>query len=91
MGTTFKNMGAVYIVTKRVVLNDKGTHTLLYIGKTEDLSTRFDAHHKQDCFDARGGNCIGVYLIATENKRSIIEEDLISAQKPPCNEQLTKK
>lgn len=91
MGTGFNNIGAIYIVTKREVNEGKGTHTLLYVGQTEDMSNRFDDHHKQDCFDSRGGNCIGVYQLSTQKERDAVEQDLIAAYNPPCNDQLKTK
>lgn len=88
VGTNFKKLGAVYIVTKREVKEGVGNHTLLYVGKADDLSTRFDNHHKQDCFDKRGGNYIGVHLLGTEKERDSVEKDLVPALNPPCNDQL---
>ncbi len=90
-GTKFSEIGAVYIVTKREEKDGKGLHTLLYVGKTEDLSTRFDDHHKQDCFDKRDANCIGVHQLATEKGRDSVEQDLIPELNPPCNDQLKSK
>jgi hypothetical protein len=91
MDTSFSEIGAVYIVTKREVKDDKGTHTLLYVGQAEDMSTRFNDHHKQDCFDKKGGNCIGVHQLSKASDRDTVEEDLIASLNPPCNDQLKTK
>ena len=60
-------------------------HTRIYVGQTEDLSIRFDNHHKQDCFDRHNKNCICVYGEQDENNRLLIEQDLIETYGPPCN------
>lgn len=31
----------------------------IYVGETGDLSTRFDSHHRQSCFDRSGVKGIG--------------------------------
>ena len=86
--TIFKNnCGAVYFVTKRSRNANGGyTHIRIYVGQTEDLSTRFDNHHKQTCFDKYGANCICVLGEQNENKRLMIEQDLIKKYHPPCND-----
>ena len=87
MGTTFRTLGAVYIVTKRVKKPDGGgSHTYLYVGETGHLSTRFDDHDKQDCFDKRGANCIGVHLDSTKQSRLDKEDDLLLGKGWPCND-----
>ena len=86
--TSFKdNYGAVYFVTKRTQETDGGhCHTRIYIGQTEDLSTRFDNHHKQICFDEHNKNCICVHGEQDEDARLEIEQDLIENYHPPCND-----
>jgi hypothetical protein len=43
LGTDFKNVGAVYIISRRTVdPQGKGTHTFIYIGHTGNLSERFE-------------------------------------------------
>lgn len=83
--TNFKALGAVYIFTKRTVANGNGSHDFIYIGQTEDLSTRFDNHHKAACITKNGANCISVHLNSNESKRLEIETDLCRLHKPPCN------
>jgi hypothetical protein len=87
-GTSFKkDYGAVYFVTKRSKNSEGGySHTRSYVGQTEDLSTRFDNHHKQECFDRHGANCICVYSEQDEDARLEIEQDLIANYNPPCND-----
>lgn len=89
MKSDFDAIYAIYIVTKREEKSGGGgTHAHLYVGQTTDLSTRFDGHHKQDCFDEKGGNTICVHQVSTQNELDTIEEDLIKGLQPTCNDQL---
>jgi hypothetical protein len=86
-GTGFNQVGAVYVVTKRTRKSDgSATHEFLYVGETGDLSTRFEAHHKQECFDERGANCICVHLDSNEQSRLTKESDLLEGHHWPCND-----
>ena len=87
-GTSFKeDFGAVYFVTRRTQKQDGGySHTRIYVGETGDLSTRFDNHHKQACFDRHNKNCVCVYGEQDEDTRLEIERDLINNYHPPCND-----
>ncbi|MHC1622985.1 MAG: GIY-YIG nuclease family protein [Candidatus Methanospirareceae archaeon] len=81
-----KDHGAVYIVTKRTQKSDGGHfHTIIYVGQTGDLSTRFNDHHKQECFDSNNKNCVCVYGEQDEDACLEIEQDLIDNYDPPCN------
>jgi len=83
-GTNFEeNWEAVYFVTKRRP-NAKG-HTRIYVGQTDDLSTRFNCHHKRVCFEQYGANCVCVYTEDDEDTRLEIEQDIINNYGPPCN------
>ena len=86
LGTTFKPLGGVYAVT-RAAANPSGgqTHSIVYIGQTGDLSERFDAHHKGECFGRRGGTHMCVQVEGNERVRLAIESDLIANYNPPCN------
>lgn len=85
-GTNFKAIAGVYYVSKREAKSDGGgTHTKIYVGQTEDLSERFDNHHRADCFRRHGANCISVHLDDDEDSRLAKESDLINALDPPCN------
>ncbi len=86
-GTSFKEVGAVYLVTKRTHKPDgTGAHEFLYVGETGDLSTRFDGHHKQECFDENGANCICVHVDSSQKSRLAKESDLLGAHDWPCND-----
>ena len=83
---SFKAVGAVYFITNRHKDNNDGhSHTTIYVGETEDLSTRFDNHHKQVCFNKYNANCICTLAIGSESRRLKIEKDLIDNYNPPCN------
>jgi len=85
-GPDFNAVGAVYAITKRYQKQDGNyTHSVIYIGQTEDLSTRFDNHHKEDCFTANGANCTCIHRDDDEQSRLDKESDLVEAYKPPCN------
>lgn len=86
MNQSFNSVKAIYIVWKLTDNNTK--YSLFYIGQTDDLSTRFDNHHKQDCFDKKWANFIGVHQVTTQADRYRIEKALIEAHRPPCNEML---
>jgi len=87
-GTTFKAVAAVYVITKRYKKSsdDGYTHTVLYVGETSDLSKRFDDHHKADCFEENGANCICIRFEDDQSTRLEIEDDLIKSYDPTCND-----
>lgn len=86
-GTSFKALGAVYVITKRTAKQGGGgEHTYLYVGETGDLSTRFDDHHKQECFNDHDANCIGIHLDDSEKSRLSKEDDILAGHKWPCND-----
>ena len=84
--TNFRAVGAVYYISKRTSKPEGGgSHTALYVGQTEDLSERFNNHHKMDCCKKKGANCISVHLDGNEKSRLKKESDLVDAINPPCN------
>lgn len=86
LDTDFKAVGAVYAFTKSINKENKYSHTIIYIGQTDDLSERFDNHHKKDCIESNGANCICVHIDNSENSRLNKESDLIKGQNPVCND-----
>jgi len=81
-GTNFNSLGAVYFISKR---HDEN-HTTIYLGITDDLSTRFNNHHKKECIIKYGANCISVLQNASEVERKSIEEDILCYYDFPCND-----
>ena len=79
------NVACLYYISKRTQSGGHGSHTPIYIGQTQDLKTRHIDHHKQECFDSHGYNCISLLLEASERKRLAIELDLLEAHNFPCN------
>lgn len=87
LDTSFKALGAVYFVTRRVPKPEGGgSHTYLYVGETGDLSTRFDDHHKQTSFDQHNANCIGIHLDSSQKSRLSKESDLHLGHEWLCND-----
>ncbi|MDT7832035.1 hypothetical protein RQM59_06565 [Flavobacteriaceae bacterium S356] len=82
-GTNFNSVGGVYYITK--IKNNK--HTRIYLGITNDLSTRFDNHHKEDCFEENGATHIAIHKSSSESEREKIEKDILCKYNFPCNEQ----
>jgi len=85
--TTFKNVGAVYIFTKRTKKDGNWSHKFLYIGESEDLGDRIANHDKWDCVNENGANCICVKTVEDEDERLDIETNLINGNETPCNDQ----
>ena len=87
IGTDFKAVGAVYYFTKRTINSQNlGEHDIIYVGITNDLSTRFEDHHKKSCYERQNANCICIHQEEKEKERMKIEEDLIKKHKPHCND-----
>lgn len=85
-GADFKELGAVYVVTRRSAgVLGGSSYAPLYIGQTSDLSERFDNHHKASCFVRNGVNSICVYVEGAESTRLGIERDLLGSHQTPCN------
>ncbi|PKN00326.1 MAG: hypothetical protein CVU78_01830 [Elusimicrobia bacterium HGW-Elusimicrobia-2] len=86
--TNFKEgYGAVYFITKRTQKATGGyNHVEIYVGETEDLSTRFDNHHKEDCFKKYNANCKCIHGEQNKETRLAIEKDLIDNYNLPCND-----
>jgi predicted GIY-YIG superfamily endonuclease len=83
MHTTFKALPGVYVVSCR---SPDGKHAIKYVGQTQDLSERFDAHHKWPAFLLNRCTSISVMLVGQgEAARLAIERDLIASYDPSCN------
>lgn len=57
----------------------------LYFGETEDLSERFDNHHKIDCAKREGATHIHAHVSGGKQARLNEEADLVENYKPVCN------
>ena len=80
----FSAEGACYIFTKE---NAQRSVDAIYIGKTHDLSERFDNHHKKSCIREHRATHICVYTDGMDNylQRLTVENDLLANENPPCN------
>lgn len=85
-GTDFKPVAAVYSITSRSQKQNGWTHDILYVGETEDVSERFDNHHKVSCFTNHNVNCVCIRVENSRPSRLAIERDLIGAYDPTCND-----
>jgi predicted GIY-YIG superfamily endonuclease len=84
IGTTFTDKkGANYIFAKETT---KGSYKPIYIGQTDDLSERFDNHHKMPCIKRNGATHIHVHINTDESSRLKEESDLIEKWNPICND-----
>lgn len=83
-----EGVACVYYVSKRTKKSDgSGNHTHIYVGETEDLKDRMASHHKQACFDKHNYNAVSVHRKSGgASARQTVEQDLIKALKPPCND-----
>ena len=83
IGTTFKAVPGNYIFTRET---SPGRHRPIYIGETEDLSERFENHHKMPCIRREGATHIHVHQ--TDGGAAVRrqeEGDLIGKWNPSCN------
>lgn len=88
LDTKFKAVGGIYIFTRRYKDGDKYSHVFIYCGKTNDLSTRFDNHHKAECIKRNNANCLCVMSVNTEKERTSIEKDILEGNDFICNDVL---
>lgn len=86
MGQSFKALGAVYVILELQSKDGSPWYRYIYVGETGDLSTRFDSHHKQKCFDKESADRIGIHLQSSEKTRTSIEDDILQGGTWPCND-----
>ena len=83
IGTTFKPSPANYVFAKRT---KEDTYRPIYIGQTEDISERFDNHHKMPCIKRNGATHVCTHDKGQNEANRLTEEsDLIENYKPICN------
>jgi hypothetical protein len=83
LNTSFREVGGLYAFSKQATAT---THTIIYIGHTQDLSSRFTNHHKEECIDGQGATYISVCQMPNEIDRLVAEKDLLANYNCPCNE-----
>ena len=85
VGTKFNAVPANYIFAK---INTSNRWEAIYAGETEDLSTRFDNHHRQACIDSYGATHIHAHVNQNgAQARRDEERDIREHYDPPCNRQ----
>jgi hypothetical protein len=83
---SLKAIAGNYIFAKIV----NGQWFAVYVGETQDLSTRFDAHHAWECIQKNGVTHIHAHGSSDDAQvRRDEETDLRQYLKPPCNLQGT--
>lgn len=83
----FRPLQALYVFSKRYFSEGAFTHSLIYLGQTNDLSTRFNNHHKETEIGEHYGNCIWIHVCnGTDQQREEAERDLLDAYDFVCNE-----
>lgn len=64
---------------------EPGLWVPVYIGQTEDLSERFEDHHKAACISRNGATHIHANTNNSKQARLAEESDLVARWNPPCN------
>lgn len=83
--TLFKEVGAVYFITKRTIdAMHNVTHNRIFVGTTENLAKQFNSP-KDPMLMRFGANCICIHLEEDKKKRRTIESDLVGNYNPPGN------
>lgn len=82
LGTQLKAAGGNYAFAYR---DRFGRWVILYVGQTNDLSSRFDDHHKLPLARYFGATHLLAHLNANELARLSEERDLIRQLAPRCN------
>ena len=67
--TSFNDVGAVYIFTRRVWEDNTYKYVFLYVGETEELGTRIRNHEKWDCVNRHNCNSICVHREENSSER----------------------
>lgn len=78
----FKKASGNYIFAKEA---SPGQWTPVYVGQTDDLSERFDDHHKARCISQSGATHIHAHTTPSKQERLDEESDLIARWNTPCN------
>jgi predicted GIY-YIG superfamily endonuclease len=83
-GYIFANQPGNYVFARET---ESGRFKPIYIGQTDDLSERFDNHHKMSCIRRNGATHICAHKSSeNESTRRAEELDLIKRWKPTCND-----
>lgn len=86
--TIFKDVGGVYIFSNRKLVDNEYRHTLIYCGKSNSFPIRFQDHHKESCIKRHDANCVCILVEDSEDKRDVIEKDILIRNDFKCNDKL---
>ena len=87
LGDTHDAVPANYIFIKETKGTKANYFTPIYIGETEDISERFDSHHKMPCIQRNGATHLCTHKSDADKKvRCAEESDLINNYNPTCND-----
>lgn len=86
IGEECPNESGIYAFTKREPKGADFNHHVIYIGMAQSFQKRFYNHHKDDCIDKNGANCICLMAIKDEKQRTAIEDDLLKSYATKCNQ-----
>ncbi len=87
--TRFSAVAAVYYVTKRSFSNKTyriASHEGIFIGHTGSLTDPFASQTQLERFKKFGANCVCVHLIANEERRQTVAQDMLAAHSTSCND-----
>lgn len=86
-GTELHDIPAVYVVTRRYVAEDgENRHSIIYIGRTDNLLKAFTNHKRKICFKENGANCLCILVDDNQKSRTWKVKDLTDRIRPKCNE-----
>jgi len=89
LDTDFKEIGAVYIFTKRTLdAARNSTHKCLYIGETDNLDKCIPNHEQWPCLNRNGVTHICVHVEQGVESRRVKKTDLRNANPTPCNDRI---
>ena len=84
IGHSMKQVPGNYCFAKEI---EPHQWTPIYFGETEDISERFEYHHKMDCILRKGATHIHTHTSSPDKEIRCAEEtDLINRWHPPCND-----
>ena len=85
MTTLFKENGAVYFITNRVIdETNKVNHNKIFVGETENMAKQFEKSRSSN-FRGHSANCICILFEEDVKLRKKIGSDLVGNYNPPCN------
>ena len=80
-----RRLPGVYLATVREVAEGMETHSVIFVGETDDISSPFHRHPKGACLHMHRRKCKCVCLHSDTAWRTGVRDDLIAAHDPPYN------